>query len=68
MLPPHRGAGIFQVLAEKVADYDTMSAELIAKILWQVFVDGRECFSHLGPGLPESPLNLLGHEWPWLCC
>ena len=51
--------GIYQVLAEKVA---VMSAELIAEILWRVFVDTRECFSHLGPGLPESQLYSLRHD------
>jgi hypothetical protein len=54
--------GIYQVLAEKVAVYETMSAELIAEILWRVFVDARECFSHLGPGLPESQLYSLRHD------
>jgi hypothetical protein len=46
--------GVYQLLAEKIAVYDTMSAELIAKLLWRVVVDAKECFSHLGPGLPES--------------
>jgi len=27
-----------------------------------VFVDARECFSHLGPGLPESQLYSLRHD------
>ncbi len=54
--------GVYQVLAEKIAVYETMSAELIAKMLWRVFVDVRECFSHLGPGLPESQLYLLRHD------
>jgi hypothetical protein len=39
-----------------------MSAELIAETLWRVFVDARECFSRLGPGLPESQLYLLQHD------
>ena len=55
--------GIYQVLAEKVAVYETMSAELIAELLWRVFVDARECFSHLGPGLPESQLYSLRHDF-----
>jgi hypothetical protein len=54
--------GIYQVLAEKVTVYETMSAELIAEILWQVFVDARECSSHLGPGLPDSQLYSLRHD------
>ncbi len=54
--------GVYQVLAEKIAVYETMSAELIAETLWQVFVDVRECFSHLGPGLPESQLYALQHD------
>jgi hypothetical protein len=54
--------GIYQVLAEKVAVYETMSAELITEILWQVFVNTRECFSHLGSGLPESSLYSLRHD------
>ena len=54
--------GVFQVLAEKIAVYETMSAELIAETLWQVFVDARECFSHLGPGLPESQLYSLRQD------
>ena len=54
--------GIYQVLAEKVAVYENMSAELIAEILWRVFVDAREYFSHLGPGLPESQLYSLRHD------
>jgi hypothetical protein len=33
---------IYQVLAEKVAVYETMSVELIAEILWRVFVDAKE--------------------------
>ena len=54
--------GVYQVLAEKIAVYETMSAELIAETLWRVFVDARECFSHLGPGLPESQLYSLRHD------
>ena len=55
--------GVYQVLAEKVAVYETMLAELIAETLWQgVFMDARECFSHLGPGLPEFQLYLLRHD------
>ena len=54
--------GVYQVLAEKIAVYETMSAELIAETLWRVFVDARECFSHLGPGLPESQLYSLRHN------
>ena len=54
--------GVFQVLAEKIAVYETMSAELIAETLWRVFVDARECFSHLGPGLPESQLYSLRQD------
>ena len=51
--------GVNQVLAEKIAVYETMLAELIAETLWRVFVDAGECFSHLGPGLPESQLYSL---------
>ncbi len=54
--------GVYQVLAEKIAVYETMSAELIAETLWRVFVDATECFSHLGPGLPESQLYSLRHD------
>ena len=54
--------GVYQVLAEKIAVYETMSAELIVEMLWQVFVDAMECFSYLGPGLPESQLYLLRHN------
>ncbi len=54
--------GVYQVLAEKIAVYETMSAELIAETLWRAFVDARECFSHLGPGLPESQLYSLRHD------
>jgi hypothetical protein len=54
--------GVYQVLAEKIAVYETMSAKLIAETLWRVFVDARECFSHLGPGLPESQLYSLRHD------
>ncbi len=50
------------MLAEKIAVYETMSAELIAETLWRVFVDARECFSHLGPGLPISQLYTLRHD------
>jgi hypothetical protein len=64
-LPPHYALwsrllhltevqGVYQELAKKNAVYETMSAELIAETLWRVFVDAREYFSHLGPGLPES--------------
>ncbi len=54
--------GVYQVLAEKIAVYKTMSAELIAVTLWRVFVDARECFSHLLPGLSESWLYSLRHD------
>ncbi len=54
--------GVYQVLAEKIAVYETMSAELIAETLSRVFVDARECFSHLGPGLPESQLYSLQQD------
>jgi hypothetical protein len=54
--------GVYQVLAEKIAVYKTMSAELITEMLWRVFVDARECFRHLGPGLPESQLYSLQHN------
>jgi hypothetical protein len=54
--------GMYQVLAEKGAVYKSMSMELIAEILWRVFVDARECFSHLGPRLPESQLYSLRHD------
>jgi hypothetical protein len=54
--------GVYQVLAEKIAVYEMMSAELIAETLWQVFVDARECVSHLGSGLPESQLYSLRHD------
>ena len=53
--------GIYQVLAEKMAVYESMSGELIAETLWQVFLDARDCFSYLGPGLPESQLFTLRH-------
>lgn len=53
--------GVYQVLAEKAAVYESMSGELVAETLWQVFVDARDCFSHLGPGLPESQLFTLRH-------
>ena len=49
------------MLAEKAAVYESMSGELVAETLWQVFVDARDCFSHLGPGLPESQLFTLRH-------
>ena len=50
------------MLAEKIAVYETMSAELIVEMLWQVFMDAMECFSYLGPGLPEFQLYLLRHD------
>ena len=53
--------GVYQVLAEKAAVYESMSGELVAETIWQVFLDARECFSHLGPGLPESSLYTLRH-------
>lgn len=53
---------MYHVLAEKIAVYETMSAELIAETLWRVIVDAKEYFSHLGPGLPESQLYLLRHD------
>ena len=53
--------GVYQSLAEKAAVYETMSSELVAETIWQVFLDARECFSHLGPGLPESALYTLRH-------
>ena len=53
--------GVYQVLAEKAAVYESMSGELVAETIWQVFLDARECFSHLGPGLPESSLYTLQH-------
>ena len=54
--------GVHQVLAEKIAVYETMSREVIAEMPWRVFVDARECFSHLGPGLPESQPYLPRHN------
>jgi hypothetical protein len=54
--------GVYQALAEKIAVYETISAELIAETLWRVFVDARERFSHMGPGLPESQLYSLRHD------
>jgi hypothetical protein len=53
--------GVHQVLAEKAAVYKTMSSELVAETIWQVFLDARECLSHLGPMLPESTLYTLRH-------
>ncbi len=54
--------GVYQVLAEKIANDETMSAELIAETLWRVFVDSRECFSNFGHGLPESQLYSLRRD------
>jgi hypothetical protein len=54
--------GVYQLLAKKGALYKSMSIDLIAEILWRVFVDARECFSHLGPRLPESQLYSLRHD------
>lgn len=50
---------VFQVLSDKVMVYETMSAELVAETLWQIFIDARECFSHHGPVLPDSTLFAL---------
>jgi hypothetical protein len=47
--------GVYQVLAEKIAVYD-------AETLWQVYVNARECFGHLGLGLPESQLYSFQHN------
>ena len=41
--------GVYQVLAEKIAVYETMSAELIAETLWRV--------SHLGQGCSPSSIR-----------
>jgi hypothetical protein len=54
--------GIYMVLAEKIGVYETMSCELIAETIWQVFLDARNCFSHMGPRLPESTLYALRHD------
>ena len=54
--------GVYQALAEKVGVYEQMSGELIAETIWQVFLDARNCFSHMGPGLPESSLYTLRHD------
>ena len=54
--------GFYQILAEKIAVYKSISAALIAETLSQVFADTRECFSHLGPGLPESQLFSFRHD------
>ena len=37
---------VFQVLSDKSAIYESMSAALVAETLWQIFVDAREYFSH----------------------
>ena len=50
---------VFQVLSDKSAIYESMSAELVAETLWQIFIDAREYFSHHGPVLPESTLFAL---------
>ena len=48
--------GVYHGLSEKVAVYESLSGALIAEILWQVFIDARDYFSYIGPGLPESQL------------
>jgi hypothetical protein len=50
---------VFQVLSDKSAIYEAMSADLVAETLWQIFIDAREYFSHHGPQLPVSTLFAL---------
>ena len=50
--------GIFQVLAEKVAFYETMSAEWIAENIWRFFVDARKCFKPPGSRPARVPIEL----------
>ena len=50
---------VFQVLSDKSAIYESMSAALVAETLWQIFIDAREYFSHHGPNLPVSTLFAL---------
>ena len=54
--------GMYMILAEKIGVYETMSCELIAETMWQVFLDARNCFSHMGPRLPESTLYAVRHD------
>ncbi len=51
--------GVYQMLSDKAAVYKGMSGALIAKTLWQIFIDAREYFSQPGPVLPESQLFAL---------
>jgi hypothetical protein len=37
--------GVFQVFADKSAAYELMTGELVAKTLWQIFIDVPACFS-----------------------
>lgn len=50
---------VYHVLSDKLAIYEMMSSDLVAETLWQVFIDAREYFSHIGPMLPVSTLYLL---------
>jgi hypothetical protein len=51
--------GVYQMLADKSAVYETMTGDLIAETLWQIFIDARAFFSSTGPTLPESQLFQL---------
>ena len=51
--------GVYQVLSDKAGVYETMSGELVAETLWQIFIDAREYFSQTGPELPVSQLFAL---------
>jgi hypothetical protein len=51
--------GVYQMLADKSAVYETMTGDLIAETLWQIFIDARAFFSTTGPTLPESQLFQL---------
>ena len=50
---------VYQVLSDKSAIYESMSGDLVAETLWQIFIDAREYFSHHGPALPVSTLFAL---------
>ena len=40
--------GVCQILLAKSNVYKPMSADLVAEMLWHVFIDAREYFSHKG--------------------
>ena len=58
--PPARDQRyIYRAFGAMVSTYETISPELIITIVWQIFINARSFFLHLGPGRAELHLSLV---------